>query len=241
VAQLMLFPETPAAVFACARSAPAPAVPEVTTAPECQAGPSEAERIAAMGPGARKTANRLLRAAGPIFTATGFHAASVDQVATAAGVGRGTFYKYFDDKLDLLGMLSEYGAGRMEVLAAALLETIAERPAPPLEGWLAEFLAFHATFAGVWRVWTDDPALRDRLPESGVRARAAWDRALTALVGTGGGVHPLSPAARAAMLSGLLQRFPDQAIGTRFELAAGHKAPVVAQLIDRAFLNAADE
>lgn len=48
-----------------------------------------------------KTRQELLSAAGRVFAAKGFHAASVDDVAEAAGYTKGAVYSNFDSKEDL--------------------------------------------------------------------------------------------------------------------------------------------
>lgn len=57
-----------------------------------------------------KSANQLRRAqllqcAKAVFAERGYHAASVADVITAAGVARGTFYLYFDGKRQLFGRI----------------------------------------------------------------------------------------------------------------------------------------
>lgn len=235
VAQLMLFPETRPGVLSGGHVARASDDTEDLRIARGRGAGGRADRLADLGPGAQRTGIRLLDSAGRIFAAYGFYAASVDQVATAAGVGRGTFYKYFTDKTDLLRVLTVDCADDMEEIAAALMDVAGDGSADRLEEWLSEFLLFHDTYAGVWRVWTDDPVLCERLPESGLRAQDALAGALVHLVKTAGRSYP-PVSALASMLHGLLQRFPDQATGTRFELADGRKATVIAQLIGRAFL-----
>src|SRR5690606_8287650 len=48
---------------------------------------------------------QLLDAARDVFAEKGYVAATVDDVVARCGVARGTFYLYFDDKLDVFGAL----------------------------------------------------------------------------------------------------------------------------------------
>jgi len=48
---------------------------------------------------------RLLECALEVFTSRGFHSATIDEVAAAAGVAKGTVYRYFKSKEDLLDQL----------------------------------------------------------------------------------------------------------------------------------------
>lgn len=77
----------------------------------------------------KKAATRagLLEAAAEVFSQRGFQAASVDQVAEAAGFTKGAVYAHFDSKEDLfLAMLDERFAERL----AALREVLADEHDP---------------------------------------------------------------------------------------------------------------
>jgi len=52
-----------------------------------------------------ETRRRLLQAAERVFSESGYHEASVSRITDRAGVGQGTFYLYFDSKLDLFNEL----------------------------------------------------------------------------------------------------------------------------------------
>jgi AcrR family transcriptional regulator len=54
-----------------------------------------------------ETRRRLLAAAERVFADHGYHEASVSRITDRAGVGQGTFYLYFDSKLDLFNELVE--------------------------------------------------------------------------------------------------------------------------------------
>ena len=63
----------------------------------------------------------LLAAAEDVFGRRGFQAASVDEVAEAAGFTKGAVYAHFESKEDLfLAMLDERFAGRIEEIRAVL-------------------------------------------------------------------------------------------------------------------------
>ncbi len=59
------------------------------------------EPVARRQPKARDTRERLIAAALEVFAATGYTAASVDDIVTRAGVTRGAFYYYFTGKDDI--------------------------------------------------------------------------------------------------------------------------------------------
>ena len=76
-------------------------------------------------PGARE---RLVVAAGDLFTEQGYDATTVSQIAERAGLTRSTFFRHFSDKRELL-------VAGQETLSKLLSDGIAEAPpsASPLE------------------------------------------------------------------------------------------------------------
>lgn len=51
---------------------------------------------------------QILSAAAKIFTAKGFHQAKVEEIAAAAGVGKGTVYEYFTSKTEIFQEMLSY-------------------------------------------------------------------------------------------------------------------------------------
>jgi AcrR family transcriptional regulator len=161
--QWFLFPSTPIAVLAGSVSPP-PSGLGRSTAPRQITLPDEHSRTASLRPQGRRTFQRLLEASGEIFAQVGFADASVDQIVSQVGVARGTFYKYFDDKIDVLLAVSEDAVRAIGRLYA----DAADRPSDALTSWLVDMLTFNQTYWGVMRAWTE------RLPEHpSMRAMAA--------------------------------------------------------------------
>jgi AcrR family transcriptional regulator len=125
--------------------------------------------------------DEVLKQAWSLFAEQGFEATTVDQVATAAGMSRRTFFRYFTGKDELvLARLIEHG----DRLANALRERPADEPAWP---------ALRAAFDAIVIPQEANPdhsrlltgMLRD---EPGVRASVLerhrrWQELLTPLVG----------------------------------------------------------
>jgi len=73
----------------------------------------------------RRKREALLREGLAHFARDGFTGASIEQIAAAAGVARGTFYLYFPDKLALFQTLGEAWLEPLEELLAATAEQLA--------------------------------------------------------------------------------------------------------------------
>jgi AcrR family transcriptional regulator len=56
---------------------------------------------------ASKTRNRLLKAALSVFAETGTDAATIEMITQRADLGKGTFYRHFADKSEIIGALIE--------------------------------------------------------------------------------------------------------------------------------------
>src|SRR3954470_833181 len=59
-------------------------------------------RVGATPAGRRQLRRALSSAAVDLFVANGYEATTVDEIAAAAGVGRRTFFRYFETKDDVL-------------------------------------------------------------------------------------------------------------------------------------------
>jgi AcrR family transcriptional regulator len=72
---------------------------------------------------ASKTRNRLLKAALSVFAEVGTDAATIEMITQRADLGKGTFYRHFADKGEIIGVLIEQGVGDLlEVLSRTVGE-----------------------------------------------------------------------------------------------------------------------
>ncbi|GAA3865891.1 TetR/AcrR family transcriptional regulator [Streptomyces sedi] len=95
---------------------------------------------------ARRNRERLLAEAQATFAEHGTRA-SLEQIATRAGVGIGTLYRHFPTRQDLLEAL--LGA-RFDTLTATGRTLLATRPpGPALTEWTHSFVAATTTFRGL--------------------------------------------------------------------------------------------
>lgn len=70
----------------------------------------------------QSTKEKILNAALAIFSEKGFHLATVDDIAEAAGVGKGTLYRYFANKETLFNELIRLRLEELEHNAQAVLD-----------------------------------------------------------------------------------------------------------------------
>ena len=102
--------------------------------------------------GVSTTKEIILGAAFELFAERGFHASTMPELATRAGVGTGTIYRYFQGKEDIGNALFRYWKGRY---AAEVLATI-----PPEGSWRARFGAF---WQGMARFSQEHPGVLEYL------------------------------------------------------------------------------
>src|ERR1700681_2373300 len=86
------------------------------------------------------TRERLLGAARSVFASSGFHGASVEEIATMAGFSTGALYSNFDGKEDLFLVLMEREIdehAREIAQAVAMRTTVAERATGGARQWMS--------------------------------------------------------------------------------------------------------
>jgi AcrR family transcriptional regulator len=103
------------------RTAPAGA----NTRPGSESAPSPASGRLTREQSKANTRERLLAAARSAFAESGFHGASVEEIATRAGFSTGALYSNFDGKEDLFLVLMER---EIEEHSREIAEAVAKRP-----------------------------------------------------------------------------------------------------------------
>jgi AcrR family transcriptional regulator len=182
---------------------------------------------------AEKTARHLLSAAGRVFAANGYEAANIDQVVAEAELARGTFYRYYTGKLELISVLSREAAAAMCPLFDELPAVVGEPVA--LRAWLVRFLDVQRRYAGVLRAWSEgypiDPALLGPAAEVVV----SMSEAVSAIFGPPRR-YPLARRAAGMLLAALLEHFPNEGLGTDHEPSNEQIVEIQAQFIERVLL-----
>jgi AcrR family transcriptional regulator len=133
------------------------------------------------------TRERLLSAARAVFASSGFHGASVEEIASEAGFSTGALYSNFDGKEDLFLALMEREINehaREIEQAVAARSSVAERAAGGARQWMAmierepELLLLFTEF---WAYGVRDPHVRPKVAARFAEARAM----LTKLISDG--------------------------------------------------------
>jgi AcrR family transcriptional regulator len=243
--QLALFPSTPSSVLGADPTPTGAARPTRTAVRTPRPGrrpgvpgriQPDPERFGTKR--VQQTVQRILEAGTETFAARGFHATSVETILQAAEVGRGTFYRYFDGKLALLEILAEDGAIRLvELVGRFPAAVLANDGSAPLRRWLEEYLAFHRKYRGVVRALTEgdprDPGL-DRLgQQTGAAVLFTFDDALAGIERD----HPFDVRSGSLILLAMLERVPDYAQGTAYDLSDERIVEVLVGLIERGLLD----
>lgn len=167
------------------------------------------------------TRTRLLDAAAKLFAERGYQAASVDEVAAAAGVSKGAVYWNFANKEELfLALLEERLDRRIEETARVLRSAPADRPIDPevANRW-QELLSRERELMLLsqehWARAVRDPQLREGYAERQRRLRDVLAEGLSTRVRRTGAPRFSTPAtevatAYIALANGLaLQRLVD--------------------------------
>jgi len=246
VVQLALFPSTPASVIVPhaagdGRSAPQPPGPLLPApARSARAEPRPQPDPDRFGTSQRvlETVERLLDAGAAVFGARGYHATSVGDILLEAGVARGTFYRYFDDKEALLATLAEDCAVRLASMVGRLEAVLAEDADQPnaLRAWLYEYVRFHRRYRSVLRAWTEqdlaDVAQTDLGFTVAVSTLRAFDRALAGIERD----HPFDVRVGSITLLAMLESVPGYALGTAYDMSEERIVEVLAAFMERGLL-----
>ena len=181
---------------------------------------------------AANTVRQLLDAAGRVFAKVGYQAANVDLIVNEAGLARGTFYRYFTDKVQVIVALSHEAS-----LAMCPLFNELERFGPShhperLRDWLRRFLVVQRTCTGVTRSWTEGLPIDPALLVGAAEVVSALSEASAAIFGPPRN-YPLSRRAAGMLLSGLLEHVPNEGKGAKRQLTDAEITDAQAVFIER--------
>jgi AcrR family transcriptional regulator len=228
--QLMLFPDTRADVLtgvveAARRSDsprvrpgagpawPVPARPLGAGAAPGRQSAEWADRRAGLRPRAAVTVRQIIDAGAALFAEHGYHRTGIDDIVSRAGLARGTFYKYFNEKLDLLLQLTHECAVEVQDLAGDFgrVDPTAAGGGRSLRAWLTRYMEFHTRYSGVIRTWVEGTSNDPRLLAAADRTIAAMLEAATRVLGRVTRSYPFDPEIAATFLGAALERIPEAA------------------------------
>ncbi|RHW28550.1 TetR/AcrR family transcriptional regulator [Nocardioides immobilis] len=208
--QLLVFPQTPDTVLNSLAHPTVGSSPIELPAPPATTGLSVEERGEGLSKRAAATVRNLVDAGAAQFASKGYFRTSVDDIVVDAGFARGTFYKYFSEKQDLLLAVTVEAATKAEDLAARMRELdLAADDDATLRGWLADFMAYMAKYSGSIDVWTEHTTDDELIRAIGAHAQASMDLALEAALTTTRRTYPFDPVSGALILRGLITRLPE--------------------------------
>jgi AcrR family transcriptional regulator len=173
------------------------------TAPAGTEAPSSGGRRLTREQSKANTRERLLAAARSAFAESGFHGASVEEIATRAGFSTGALYSNFDGKEDLFLVLMER---EIEEHAREIAQAVAKRPSVSARAtggarrWMTmierepELLLLFMEF---WAYGVREPSVRPKVAERFAQVR----RLLTRLIEDGAREFELELALPAEQLA----------------------------------------
>jgi AcrR family transcriptional regulator len=207
--QLVLFPETPPEVLnsLSLRTSGTGSI-DMPEPPNTQ-GLSTQDRVAGLSKRAVKTVETLVEAGAIQFREKGYHRTSVDDIVEQAGFARGTFYKYFSEKQDLLVALSVEATGCAIEQAERVrkIDPMAEDDTE-LREWLVGFSRYITRYAGSIDVWSERNSGNDMVVDLGTYGQACMDDALLAVVTSRKRDYPFDPVMAALIFRALVGRVP---------------------------------
>jgi len=237
--QLLLFPDTPLEVFSVVELPPSAHRRPESLVPSNEAFAQLPDRLAGVRPRAAATVRRLLDASALLFADRGYHGTGVDDVVGEAGFARGTFYKYFDEKLDLLLQLTRECALEMRGLIEEFLLIDPASAAGPaqLRAWLVRYLPFQTRYLGIMRAWLEgtsrDPQMLAAVRETTRNMHLASLQVLARVDRP----HPLDPDIAAVIQGGILERLPQAVHEFDPERSDADIVELIAAVMERGLYN----
>ncbi len=175
----------------------------------------EAIRCSTEQPAALKA---LMEHGRDVFVRRGYHATRVDDLAAAAGVSHGVFYRYFENK-DQLAIVLTVQAMRAVADAFVEIPGLTTHDTADLRRWLRRYNAAQSGEAAMIRVWVD-AALEDARLRSVSASSLDWGRRRMVRVLAGRGCGDVD--AEAVVMVALLGAFGAQPPAAATVDAAAH-------------------
>lgn len=163
----------------------------------------------APGPRANRTIAKIKDAARQVFLTSGYSGATIDEIATLAGVSRASFYTYFTSRRDVLIAVGETSAREALTHIGSLQQSAASVEQMSL--WVHDYfqlLDVHGSFAFAWtQAARDDEEVR----VVGMRAHLALCRQMGEELARIGNRPPTDAKVLGLAVNSLLERSWDYA------------------------------
>ncbi|MCW2652772.1 MAG: transcriptional regulator, TetR family [Mycobacterium sp.] len=229
--QLMLFPETPAAVIA--ESVPA--------AMESNLSAPTADWIAVSTAAEPEPSNvspvrqDVLSASSALFAERGYYSVAMEDIAAAACVSRATLYRHFSTKVKILVELTGWTVVEGEHIAADLHQ-LAEKDLDPhaLHTWMGRYVRFHRSYGGVIRAWYDGTLAEARAADPVTQGMGAFHVAVSAYLNRVALPAGLDPAVAAAVFLAVLGRMTELSVARHREDSDYDAAGLMMLVLQRA-------
>jgi AcrR family transcriptional regulator len=145
-------------------------VPRVRMGPVMLEGLQDDHVPEDLSPTGARTLAALLSAGHDVLVARGYHGTRVDDIARAAGVSHGAFYRYFENKDHLIRLLAVQAIRKVSVAMVDIPDITAAgdradgqgragaASSATLRQWLRRYHTTHASETAMIRVWVDAAA-----------------------------------------------------------------------------------
>jgi AcrR family transcriptional regulator len=198
----------------------------------------DGRRAQQLSPRATETVQRLHDAANRVFASNGFHDTSVDQIVAEAQLSRGTFYKYFKDKLDLLRMLSDACEVRIfEVLEAMPRDASNVTFSKELRAWLPNCIGVLSDSSGIYVMWMDSNVGDESIRSAGNRVWKGIQDVFVELFETVDRSYALEVKAASLMFVALIRAVPQRAADSADLKSEEQLIETLALFVERGLLN----
>ena len=140
------------------------------------------EPLRELTPAGRRTREALMEAGRKVFVERGYHRARISDVVETAGMSRGAFYRYFEDKDRLARTLATRAMQTVAVVLAEIPDPTSDGGASgrtALRRWLRRYNLTQADQAAMLRVWVD-AALQDASMRADSAPPLDWGRRVLA-------------------------------------------------------------
>jgi AcrR family transcriptional regulator len=176
------------------------------------AGLSISDRTAKLSKRAVNTVTGLADAGAGQFRARGYRSTSVDDIVEAADVARGTFYKYFTDKQDLLTAVGAeiYEAGRTFAERIAHLDPLDDEAT--LRQWVATYVEFYDRYSGCIDAWAEGTTDNPTVVALGENGQVLMDVGAARMLMNRSWPYLFDPVVAALIVRALVTRVPQAAL-----------------------------